>query len=391
MNTLATVSAALLTLQSCAEAPDSLGDTDSAPVTSPPAAIGSPAPSGNPDATQAAAADGADASFVQLPYIAGLGWTFMWNIVVNRDLRICITMASGATGRANIEQQIRDAVWLWTSVVSPVSTVPLHQGVVFTNDSVNADYNVLVHPASFATSPPNPFPDPTVDPIFRTRPYTWSPAGVPYTRLFDDSTGPVVVHEFGHAFGLGDTYVEGGGGICKVFQPQSIMCSGTSITADDVNGMRQAFGNAEPLHFNRTVGFYPIKSAGGAPGKPMCLDVKEAGTANGTAIQVYECGLYSNQVWNYDPTTKRIRSEHSGKCLDVWGVVPNDTAAVKLHDCHNGLNQQWDLYADGTIREVQSGKCLDVAGGTVSNGITLQIYPCLGTPTARPLNQRWLW
>ena len=52
----------------------------------------------------------------------------------------------------------------------------------------------------------------------------------------------VILHEFGHAFGLLDTY-RGGGGSCQPGQPDSVMCSARylDLTTDDVNGIRRMF------------------------------------------------------------------------------------------------------------------------------------------------------
>ena len=54
----------------------------------------------------------------------------------------------------------------------------------------------------------------------------------------------VLVHEFGHAFGLGDTYIEGGRGACKPGQPVSRMCRSRlseHLSHDDIRGVRNSF------------------------------------------------------------------------------------------------------------------------------------------------------
>ena len=64
----------------------------------------------------------------------------------------------------------------------------------------------------------------------------------PYIQLFPKSDNATVLHEFGHAFGLGDTYHENK---CMFGQPESIMCNriGTivSLQQDDIAGIRNKF------------------------------------------------------------------------------------------------------------------------------------------------------
>ena len=36
-----------------------------------------------------------------------------------------------------------------------------------------------------------------------------------------------------------------------------------------------------------------------------------------------------------------IRSDLNGKCLDIQGANPNNSAAVIMYTCHGGANQRW--------------------------------------------------
>ena len=51
---------------------------------------------------------------------------------------------------------------------------------------------------------------------------------------------------------------------------------------------------------------------------------------------------------------------YGGKCVDVAGASTANGTAVQLYDCNGTAAQQWTVGTDGTIRAL--GKCLDVAG-----------------------------
>ena len=68
-----------------------------------------------------------------------------------------------------------------------------------------------------------------------------------------------------------------------------------------------------------------------------------------------------------------------GKCLDVRGAGVANATPVQLFDCNSTAAQQWVTRPDGTILNPQSGRCLDDAGGFLRAGDRLQIYDCNGT------------
>jgi hypothetical protein len=57
----------------------------------------------------------------------------------------------------------------------------------------------------------------------------------------------ILLHEFGHAFGMGDTYTTGSG-ICVQGQPQSVMCntSFSVLQPDDIAGVQKIFKTRFP-------------------------------------------------------------------------------------------------------------------------------------------------
>jgi predicted chitinase len=112
-----------------------------------------------------------------------------------------------------------------------------------------------------------------------------------------------------------------------------------------------------------------------------CVDVAGASTANGTAVQLYDCNGTGAQVWSNsgDGTLRAL-----GKCLDIADRSTADGAAVQLWDCSGGANQQWVVSAARDIVNPAANKCLDVRDNSSANGARLQIWTCAGTA-----NQKW--
>ncbi|MEU4231948.1 family 16 glycosylhydrolase [Nonomuraea sp. NPDC026600] len=113
-----------------------------------------------------------------------------------------------------------------------------------------------------------------------------------------------------------------------------------------------------------------------------CVDVASADTANGTAIQLYDCNSTAAQswTWNSDGSVRAL-----GKCMDVSGGSTANGAQVQLYDCNGSGAQGW-TYNSGTgqIVNPQANKCLDATGASSANGTRLQIWDCSGGA-----NQRW--
>jgi mannan endo-1,4-beta-mannosidase len=110
----------------------------------------------------------------------------------------------------------------------------------------------------------------------------------------------------------------------------------------------------------------PVTGVGG-----KCVDVAGGGTANGMAVQLYDCNGTSAQVWTVgsDGTVRAL-----GKCLDVTGQGTANGTVVQLWDCNGSGAQQWVAESDGHVRNPQSGRYLDDPGGATANGTRLQIW-----------------
>jgi beta-glucanase (GH16 family) len=112
-----------------------------------------------------------------------------------------------------------------------------------------------------------------------------------------------------------------------------------------------------------------------------CVDVNGASSANGTAVQLYDCNGSTAQQWTVgsDGTIRAL-----GKCLDVNAGGTADGTKVQLYDCNGSAAQQWAVSSANDIVNPQANKCLDVTGNNSANGTPLQIWTCSGAA-----NQKW--
>ncbi|WP_433797296.1 glycosyl hydrolase family 18 protein [Actinoplanes sp. CA-252034] len=112
-----------------------------------------------------------------------------------------------------------------------------------------------------------------------------------------------------------------------------------------------------------------------------CVDINAASSANGTAVQLYDCNGSGAQSWTIG-TDGTIRG--LGKCLDVNAAGTANGSLVQIYDCNGTGAQQWQSSSDGTLRNPASGRCLDVQNNSSANGARLQIWDCFAGA-----NQRW--
>jgi hypothetical protein len=119
---------------------------------------------------------------------------------------------------------------------------------------------------------------------------------------------------------------------------------------------------------------------GGQSGR--CVEVPNSSTANGTQVQLWDCGGAAGQQWSH--TATRQLTGNGNKCLDANGAGTANGTTVIIWDCHGGLNQQWNVNANGTITNGQSGLCLDANGAATANGTRIILWSCNGGA-----NQQW--
>ncbi|QMU76662.1 glycoside hydrolase [Streptacidiphilus sp. PB12-B1b] len=119
-------------------------------------------------------------------------------------------------------------------------------------------------------------------------------------------------------------------------------------------------------------------------GSGRCLDVRAAGTADSTPVQIYDCNGTGAQQWQHVGNT--FVNPNSGKCLDVTGAGTADGTPVQIYDCNGTGAQQWTVNSLGDIVNTNSGKCLDVTGQATADSTPLQIWDC---DTSGQANQIW--
>ncbi|GAA0681896.1 hypothetical protein GCM10010193_39500 [Kitasatospora atroaurantiaca] len=158
-------------------------------------------------------------------------------------------------------------------------------------------------------------------------------------------------------------------------------CASNGTLSSSCSGTSQS-----PYQFSRT--FNTL--TGGSSGRPTgritgyggkCVDVAAAGTANGTAIQLYDCNGTAAQNWTVaaDGSLQAL-----GKCLDVTSAGTANGTPTQLWDCNGTGAQKWQPGSGGTLVNPASGRCLDATGPSSANGTRLQIWDCAGSP-----NQQW--
>ncbi|MET0417562.1 MAG: ricin-type beta-trefoil lectin domain protein, partial [Actinoplanes sp.] len=139
----------------------------------------------------------------------------------------------------------------------------------------------------------------------------------------------------------------------------ALIASGTLVAGLGVLGVTTA----------RAAEAGPVTGPGG-----RCLDVAGANSANGTAVQLWECNGTAAQRWTFDGAAVRAL----GKCLDVAAASRADGARVQIYDCNGTGAQQWTV-TGGQLVNTGSDKCLD------ADGARLQIWTCDGGA-----DQKWM-
>lgn len=153
---------------------------------------------------------------VTAPSSAGLSWK------VHRDaIRVCY---SDSTNSDTHKNDVVYSIQEWVRGLTDVAQEPLATDVQIV--AANAACDVKVYIGNYS-------------PAFTQLGLTPS-VYLNYSGWFGSKT--VTLHEFGHAFGLLDTY-NGSGGSCQSGQPDSVMCRAyyEELQADDVAGIQDIY------------------------------------------------------------------------------------------------------------------------------------------------------
>jgi hypothetical protein len=124
---------------------------------------------------------------------------------------------------------------------------------------------------------------------------------------------------------------------------------------------------------------YVLRSAS----SKKCLDVQGGSTADGAALQQWDCHQRPNQQFRLRSAgggSFELVAQHSDKCLEVAGEATGDGAAVDQWKCGRGDHQRWRITAGSGGRQqlqaVHSERCLEVAGGSGAKGAALEQRAC---------------
>ncbi|MFJ8898568.1 lectin [Streptomyces sp. NPDC102359] len=168
-----------------------------------------------------------------------------------------------------------------------------------------------------------------------------------------------------------------------VFQDVTTGLSGQPAASTTLHlvfkGGAGALFDIDEFSFDTTAGNTRAGEVRGVNAK--CLDVDNAGTADGTQVQIYACNGSAAQRWTV-PADGTLRA--LGKCLDVSGGGSADGTRVQLWTCNGTAAQVWSAQSDGTVRNPRSGKCLDASGGTWNDRTPVHLWTCHTGP-----NQKW--
>jgi chitosanase len=123
-------------------------------------------------------------------------------------------------------------------------------------------------------------------------------------------------------------------------------------------------------------GLLPASAAAAGPitgPGAKCVDVAGASSADGTAVQLFDCNGTGAQLWTVGNADNTIRA--LGKCLNVAASAVTNGARVQLATCTANAAQKWTP-ASGALVNTASGKCLDATNRGTANGTPLQIWSC---------------
>ena len=135
-------------------------------------------------------------------------------------------------------------------------------------------------------------------------------------------------------------------------------------------------------------GTYSVASA---LGSSHVLDAAGAGTADGTAAQLYSANGTDAQAWVVEDAGAgyvTVRNAASGLALDVPGADASSGARLQLWTPNGSWAQKWVAVRDGSgirlVSALSDSLSVDLPGASTADGSRLQLYSDNGTAA-----QRW--
>jgi beta-glucosidase len=100
---------------------------------------------------------------------------------------------------------------------------------------------------------------------------------------------------------------------------------------------------AKTYHNTAKTGVFELTSAAlnaAYGGKAYCMDVSFSGTADGTAVQYWDCDATAAQYWTAGADGSLV-NVNSGKCLDTTGGSSTDGTQLVINTCNGSASQKW--------------------------------------------------
>ena len=183
----------------------------------------------------------------------------------------------------------------------------------------------------------------------------------------------------------GNPYVQGltvnGSSSSLAYLPAADVLSGTTLnfTLGSSADTSWAAASADaPPSYNGTPGTGVTQPVGAITeaktGK--CIDDSNAGTSNGTAIQIYTCNSTNAQTWTVAPdNTLQVLTD----CMDVTNGATTAGTNIQLHTCNGTAAEQWNQNSSGELVNPASGLCLTDNSNGATNKTQLELEACADT------------
>jgi hypothetical protein len=107
------------------------------------------------------------------------------------------------------------------------------------------------------------------------------------------------------------------------------------------------------------------------------LDILNAGTTNGSLLQLYDCNGRPNQQWAIE-SGGEIVNPASGRCLTDPGNSTTDYTQIEIYDCSGAPGQEW-TWSGSPVQSGIAGLCLDLYFDDTAKGTVINIYTCIGS------------
>ena len=149
--------------------------------------------------------------------------------VKNTTITACLSGHTAAS-RSTWEKNIQSSILKWIEPLRTMTSDSLASEVKVIDGRGKCDTDIVISPDTHSNTSISSYP------VVRM-----SPEG--YFAGFN-----VLLHEFGHAFALNDTYQNGQSGNCQAGQPQAVMCntSFNDLQIDDSTGVQSVFKRVFP-------------------------------------------------------------------------------------------------------------------------------------------------